>query len=619
MRGSPLQFLASCLLLAVTSAALAGSKMPQQVLDLHYGEVLFHFYQQDYFTAITHLMAAQQQELLEHHKKDSDLLLGGMQLSYGMLDEAEGRFRRLLDQQSDKQIRNRIWYYLTKIAYQRGLYQKAYSTLHEIDSPRDEVVRAETAILGANIRMALGKDSEAAETLGESSAPDGWEEYLRINRGIALLRAGDVAGGKAVLDSLGKQEVDSEELWSLRDRANLGLGYQLLRAGDPEQARHYLNRVRLRGPFSQAALLGAGWSDAERGQYQEALTPWLSLIELASYEPPVQEAHLAVPYAFASLGDYERAVQFGNQAIGFYDQEQTEIETAITSVESGVLLSLLSQARTGVSGGWLKDNPTLEDIPAGRYLVDVLSGHDFQERLKDYRDLSYLEELLSKRLENINVYRDMVEARRQAYEERAPAIHSRVEKQEAQSVSAAWQQLGQQLKNLEASDDPLGLATTAEIQQWQRLLRVQETVATLPDTQRHQRMLQRSKWLQGVLYWNIQTDYKARLWEAKKQLASLESAVVEAKNIQQRLSQALDAAPAGFSGYDERIETLRKRILALISRIQLERIDASSILQQLALQELQTRKERLASYRSQARYALARSYDELSRNAETQP
>ena len=619
MRGFPLRLLASCVLLAVTSGVLGGSKMPQQVLDLHYGEVLFHFYQQDYFTAITHLMAAQQQELLKHHKKDSDLLLGGMQLSYGMLDEAESRFRRLLDRQSDKQVRNRIWYYLTRIAYQRGLHEKAYSTLLEIDDSRDEAIRAETAILGANIRMALGKDSEAAEALSQSSAPDGWEEYLRINRGIALLRAGDVAGGRAVLDSLGNQDADSEELWSLRDRANLGLGYQLLRAGEPEQARRYLNRVRLSGPFTQAALLGAGWSDAERGLYHEALTPWLSLIKLASYDPPVQEAHLAVPYAFASLGDYKRAVQFGNQAIGFYDREQHELETAITSVESGVLLSLLSQVRTGVSGGWLKDNPTLEDIPAGRYLIDVLSGHDFQEKLKDYRDLSYLEELLSQWLENINVYRAMVEARRQAYELRAPAIRNRLEKQETQRVNAAWQRLGQELETVEASHDPLGMASTAEIQQWKRLLRIQDTAAMLPDTERHRRILQRSKWLQGVLYWNIQTDYKARLWEAKKQLAGVESAVVEANDRQLTLRQALDSAPAGFSGYDQRIESLRKRILALISRIQLERINATRTLQQLALAELQTRKQRLASYRSQARYALARSYDELARNGEAQP
>lgn len=619
MRRFTLQFVAACSIFAVTTGVLAAPKMPQQVLDLHYGEVLFHFYQQDYFTAITHLMAAQQQDLLKHHSEDSELLLGGMQLSYGMLEEAESRFRRLLDSDSDKETRNRVWYYLAKIAYQRSLYEKAYASLEDIDNPTDQTIRAKAAILGANIRMALGKNTEAAEALRESSAPDGWEEYLRINRGIALLRAGDIAAGREVLDAFGKRDADSEELLSLRDRANLGLGYQLLRAGDPERARHYLNRVRLTGPYTQAALLGAGWADAERGQYQQALTPWLSLASLASFEPPVQEAHLAVPHAFASLGDYQRAVQFGNQAISFYDREHTEIESAITAVESGVLLTLLSQARTDLSGGWLNDNPTLQDIPAGRYLVEVLSGHDFQERLKDYSDLSFLEVLLSQRLENIGIYSDMVETRRQAYENREPAIRKRVEQQEIQSVSAAWRQLGQHLETLEAGRDPLGLASTAEIQQWNRLLRIQDTVTAFPATQRYQRMLERAKWLQGVLYWNIQTDYRARLWEAKKHHASIESALTEANDRQKALIQALQAAPAGFSGYDQRIERLRKRILTLISQIQLERINTTTVLQELALQELQTRKERLASYRSQARYALARSYDELARSAETQP
>ncbi len=619
MRWHPLQLVVSCILLAVTTSNPATPKMPPQVLDLHYGEVLFHFYQQDYFTAITHLMAAQQQHQLEHHKAESDLLLGGMQLSYGMLDEAESRFRRLLTTQADEKIRNRIWYYLTKIAYQRGLYEKAYATLQEIDDPSDKKMRAETAILGANVRMALGKDSEAAEALRESSAPEGWEEYLRINRGIALLRAGEVERGREVLDSLGKQEADSEELRALRDRANLGLGYQLLRAGKPGQARQYLNRVHLTGPFTQAALLGAGWADAEQGHYDNALTPWLSLIKLASYDPPVQEAHLAVPYAFAQLGDHKRAIHFGDQAISYYDQEQEELANAITAVESGVLLSLLSQADTGMSGGWLNANPTLEGVPAGRYLVDVLSEHSFQEQLKDYRDLSYLEGLLSQWLDNIGIYHDMVEARRQAYERRAPIIAQRLDMEESRDVSEAWQDLGRKLQKQADRGDPLGLASSDERQQWAKLQQVQSALRALPDTPRHQNMRARAEWLQGVLYWQIQTDYKGRLWEVKKELAGLESGVAEASRRQTELSAALEAAPTSFAGYDARIAALRKRILALISQVQLERINTTSAIQQLALQELQTRKERLASYRNQARYALARSYDELSREPGAQP
>ena len=112
----PLQFLLLWVWLTTTSSGFAVSVKPQQVQDLHYGEVLFHFYQEDYFTAISQLMVAQQQNLLQHHQDESELLLGGLQLSYGMPDQAERRFDRLLDHNTDAALRNRVWYYLTKNA-----------------------------------------------------------------------------------------------------------------------------------------------------------------------------------------------------------------------------------------------------------------------------------------------------------------------------------------------------------------------------------------------------------------------------------------------------------------------------------------------------------------------
>ena len=324
-----LQFLLLWIGLATTSGSYAVSVKPQQVLDLHYGEVLFHFYQDDYFTAISHLMVARQQNLLQHHLNESELLLGGLQLSYGMPNQAERRFDRLLDQNTDADLRNRIWYYLTKISYQRGHYRRALGNLRKIDKLDDKSIGTELALLNANLHMALGENDKAADVLENTRASDGGEEYLRINRGIALLRAGELEEGRKTLDKLGKVDADNEELRALRDRANLGLGYELLRTGDAEQARDYLNRVRLQGPFIQAALLGSGWADAERGDYKQALTPWLELLELASYEAPVQEAHLAVPYAFAQLGDGKHAIYFYEQAIDYFDEEQQQLEAAI--------------------------------------------------------------------------------------------------------------------------------------------------------------------------------------------------------------------------------------------------------------------------------------------------
>jgi len=614
-----LQLLLPAALLAASAVSHAVSLKPQQVRDLHYGEVLFHFYQDDYFSAITRLMMAQQQEQLEHHRDESELLLGGLQLSYGMLDQAESRFDRLLDKQTDAELRNRIWFYLTKISYQRGHFRKARETLQKIDKPRDKTMRAELAVLGANINMALGNNTQAAEGLEKTRAPEGWEEYLRINRGIALLRAGDIEQGRKTLDKLGKQNAGTEELRALRDRANLGLGYEMLRAGDAESARKYLNRVRLKGPFEHAALLGAGWADAELGDYEQALTPWLELIKQTEYAAPVQEAHLAVPYAFAKLGDRDRSIYFYEQAISYFDDEQRQLDEAIEAVQSGSLLALLSQADTGTSGGWLHENPTLEGVPSGRYLVDILSGHDFQESLKDYRDLGYLEQLLTRWQENINLYYDMVDARRLAYEQRSPQIRARLEQNEPAALQERWQHYQALVQAEHRSSDPLTLATGKEKHQWQLLQQAREKLATLPDQPRYAKMRDKARWLQGVLYWQIQADYKDRLWEAEKAIAGLEISINNAVQKHARVSAALDKVRSSFDGYDQRIESMRERILGLLPQIHAARGTTSEQLQHMALAELETRKLRLASYRSQARYALARSYDQVAQHDEVQP
>ena len=615
----PLQFLLLWVWLATTSGSYAVSVKPQQVLDLHYGEVLFHFYQDDYFTAISHLMVARQQNLLQHHLNESELLLGGLQLSYGMPNQAERRFDRLLDQNTDADLRNRIWYYLTKISYQRGHYRRALGNLRKIDKLDDKSIGTELALLNANLHMALGENDKAADVLDNTRASDGGEEYLRINRGIALLRAGELEEGRKTLDKLGKVDADNEELRALRDRANLGLGYELLRVGDAEQARDYLNRVRLQGPFIQAALLGAGWADAEQGDYKQALTPWLELLELASYEAPVQEAHLAVPYAFAQLGDGKHAIYFYEQAIDYFDEEQQQLEAAIQGTQSGELLSLLSQADTGNSGGWLHGTPTLEGVPSGRYLVDILSSHSFQEPLKDYRDLGYLQQLLQQWLENIDLYYDMVDARRLAYQQRSPLIRQRLEKQEAKALYQRWQDYQSLTLAQHGSGDPLDLATGKEKRQWRTLRKVQATLASLAPEPRHTNMLAKARWLQGILYWQIQADYKARLWDVEKQLQSLEGPVTEATSKHLQVSEALDHVKVGFDGYDRRIAAMRERILALLPDIQTSRDNASDQLQRLALKELETRRQRLASYRIQARYALARSYDQVAQQSGGQP
>lgn len=620
MRGKRFSIPLFFLLLTLMFGSHTLSGQPRAVRDLHYGEVLFHFYQQDYFTAITHLMMAREQQQLQHHTEESELLLGGLQLSYGMLDEAEQGFRKLLGADADPETANRAWFYLAKIAYQRGLYERAYTALQDAGRPDDPGKQAELLLLTANTHMALGQNNEAAEKLKEARAPEDLQEYLLINRGIALLRAGQIDEGRHVLDRLGSRAGGNEELRSLRDRANLGLGYELLRMGEAEHARGYLERVRLRGPYMQAALLGAGWADVELNHYRSALTPWLELLKHSSFDAPVQEAQLAVPYAFTKLGDNRRAIHYYQAAITHYDQEQRQLEDASAAIGSEAMLKLLDQVNEGTTGGWLHSIAELEDVPAGPYLVDILSANSFQETLKDYRDLGYLDRLLTHWQESITLYYEMVDARRQAYQQHAPQIRASLEQDHARMLAEKWNTFRDALNEIESDDDPIGLASSKEQQQWRKLQSIRETLASLPDSvSRRHKLQERSQWLQGILYWHIQKDYKTRLWNVRKQLAGLEDDIAEATHRHNKVSAALENVKSGFSGYDERINALRQRILELQPKVRLARAGAATEIRKMATNELEQRRQRLVSYRSQARYALARTYDQLAHSGESRP
>src|SRR5260370_16937100 len=71
---------------------------PQDVKDLHYGDVLFYFFQDDYFDSITRLLAARQLGRIPHTQGEAELLLGGLYLSLGEHVEAGTIFAALLNQ-----------------------------------------------------------------------------------------------------------------------------------------------------------------------------------------------------------------------------------------------------------------------------------------------------------------------------------------------------------------------------------------------------------------------------------------------------------------------------------------------------------------------------------------
>ena len=301
---------AACVAMLMASPA-AGARTSEwrEVKEPHYGEVLFYFYQQKYFSALSHLMTAQHFDRLGTHAGDGELLRGGMLLSYGQHLEAGRVFEQMLEGGAPPAVRDRVWFYLAKIRYQRGYLAEAEQALARIAGRLPGELDDERLVLHALLLMGRQEYRQAADLLAAMRSKSDWAHYGRYNLGIALIKAGETDKGVALLEQVGNTPVKGEELDALRDKANLALGFTYLQGGWPDLARTYLERVRLNGLLSNKALLGMGWAHSARDQQESALVHWTELQERNRLDAAVQESLLAVPYALGKLGAYQRSLE----------------------------------------------------------------------------------------------------------------------------------------------------------------------------------------------------------------------------------------------------------------------------------------------------------------------
>jgi tetratricopeptide (TPR) repeat protein len=258
-------------LVAAPLLAAAQAGKPAPVKEPYWGAILFDYYQERYFTAITGLMASQHFDRVPLHADEAEILRGGLLLSYGLHEEAGRIFAALIDKGAAPSVRDRAWYFLAKIRYQRGLPQQAEAALDRVQGQLPAEVEDDRGLLAAQLMMARSDFAGAAAMLQALPRTSGGTPYALYNLGVALIKSGDTTGGARVLNQLGTTPAPTEEIRSLRDKTNVALGFAALQDQRADDARAALARVRLNGLHSNKALLGFGWAAAAKKDTRQAL------------------------------------------------------------------------------------------------------------------------------------------------------------------------------------------------------------------------------------------------------------------------------------------------------------------------------------------------------------
>ena len=211
------EWLSRMLFRALTAASISilisntATATVDSVKDLRYGVTLYHFFQQNYFDALTELGAAQQLQMLPNHGDEAELLRGGMSLSYGMDREARRVFETLLTQPTQGVDSDRAWFYVGKLAWRRGDMAASASALARVAPDYTGPLADETNYLLAMHWLGAGEEQSARQHLQLISESCPFKPYYFYNLGASRASIGDWASAVQAFHQVERLACGEEE------------------------------------------------------------------------------------------------------------------------------------------------------------------------------------------------------------------------------------------------------------------------------------------------------------------------------------------------------------------------------------------------------------------------
>ena len=600
-----------CLLL-LTVPVKAENKGEITVQDLRYGEILFYYYQDKYFSAITRLMQTKKYNPITEQGQTPDVLLGGLFLGYGLRDDAISLFNNILKQNTSQLTQDQAWYYLGKSWYRIQDFENALASLNKVSERLPEDRMNERYHLLANIFQKQGKFEQAKKMLNEINDDAIWKQYTNYNLGSALIKSGKFIQGQELLDEVGDIKAETEELASLRDRANLALGFSYIQKNNTYKALSYLRKVRLYGPHSNKALLGLGWAHSLLKQHTQSLIPWYEVAQRSALDPSVQESLLAIAWANDEAGQTKQALADYEKAITILSQEKEKLDVVINKIKAGELEKILNPQTHDLEiivPLEIKRTTSSSTLP---YLSRLLASQTFQSAYKDYRDLFYLRSILNKWQRQLPTLQNMLVERIESYNNKLEQVSTDPRLKLLKEHQTKRKTLQNRFEVITATEDALALANEKEKAQLKTLAKIKQQLGTLNDSTLYREQIEKYQRLYGILYWNISTDYAPRAWKIKRQLRELDSALEKTQNAEKSLANTWNTAPRYFSQHARKLKQHQQKLNMLSSDINTLLKKQSNYLYQLALSELTQRQQALNDYQIRAQYNLSLLIDKLS-------
>jgi tetratricopeptide (TPR) repeat protein len=615
----PRRLIGASLALALAAGPATGADLK----DLYFGEALYHAYQGEFFDAIQRLdtelamyHGLDQPELdtLHFHVNGAEFSVGDFELNYRMHQRAGRAIKAVLEGAVDEAVRNEAAFRLARIHFQKGQFDDAKNALDRIHGVVPAEIKDDVEFLRANIEMATGQPGDAVKVLQQVHNDASLTGFVAYNLGIALFQDGHAKEAIEQLDKAGRLPAADDAGLAIRDKSNLVLGTMLFESGDFDRAKQSLDRIRLDGLFSNQALLRAGFAEATAQQYDRALVPWNILVEREPTDAAVQEAMLAVPHAYASLNLHGRAAIMYGKALDQYSKQLERVDASMGSIRDGRFLKALIREESRQDETWVIRLRTLPEAPETYYLMELMASHDFQTALHNYLDLEDLQSRLTSWKTSLDAFDDIIRLRSENYEPLLPEVDAQFRELDSRIRVRLEQRkhLSERLKTILTSPRPEYLATAEEQVALDRIAVIEKQLGD-SDNPESLALRQRVARLRGALTWRLETEYQTRLTEAHVHLNGLNADVATLTQQYDSFVRARQAATHSYVGYDVQISRLRQRVEEALQRVDTLMARQGHMIETVAINQLEARRERLVAQQTEARFGVADSYDRASR------
>ena len=586
--------------------------LPHEVKDLAYGEFLYDYFQEKYFSAITKALIADYRNQFDHHDEQVQVLVGSLFVGYGLLDKAERIFNDLLEYTTEPKTREQIWFNLAELYYRRGNPDKSLELLNTHFKIPSDAIHTQVSLQYALNYLAKGNLELALEHLRRIKDTDNLNAFAYLNLGSVYSLLDQPEKAEKYFAKLLRAKGKSALVKGIKDRAALALGKHYLETEQYGQARQAFRNIRFNSAAANTGLLGLGWAAFKAEDPKAALAPWMELQKRSHTDRAVQEAYVNIPYAYENLGAMQMALDGYHQATRFYESEQERLQEIRDTIRNSDWVDQLTPA-VKFSFDPMDKLPEFRppEQDSSLYLYKMFATHDFNEGYRNYRELQRLMQVLNHWHKQIPIFHEMIRSHMERMDSLAPEARAKINEGEQiyQEVSEQLEHIKNKLSRAIREDDVTVTADTEQLSLLDRISELEKKVEELPDTLEYQAEKDRFRVIKGLLMWDLNSTAIERRWERMKDRVFIENQLLDLERSIARITTLRERRQERFAGFKARIDDLQSRLVDIYAECQQALIRQRVFLKGLALQQLAQREAHITQLQGNALYAIARLQD----------